>query len=141
MLRDRWLLAAFAAAIPVWGALIAWKGAPDPTWIAREPLRFLLLALVYPILEEIVFRGLIQGELLKRLRAKAGPLSAANAITSAVFTALHLALRPSWLALGTLPVSLVLGHFRERHGGLAAPIALHVFYNTGFLLLVYRASP
>lgn len=104
--------------------------------MTRTPGTFVLLVAVYPILEELVFRGLIQGELLRRLPQRRGPLTLANVITSLVFAAAHLLLRPSWFAAGTFPVSLVFGYFRERTGGLAAPMALHMFYNAGFLLLL-----
>ena len=104
----------------------------------REPWTFALYAIVYPVLEELAFRGLIQGELLKRLRAQAGPLSSANALTSALFAAAHVVLRPSWLAASTFAPSLVFGYFRERHGSLVSPIVLHVTYNAGFLLLVHH---
>jgi uncharacterized protein len=138
LLRDPLLLAALGAALPVWAVLVAWHGAPQPDWILRDPARFVLFALVYPVLEELAFRGLVQGELLRRWPRRLGVLSAANAATSVLFATAHVLLRPSWLSAGTLLPSLVFGYFRERHGSLAAPIALHVFYNSGFLLLVSR---
>ena len=137
-LRDPRFYAALAAALPVWALLVWWKGAPEASWVTRTPGLFLLLAVVYPVLEEIVFRGLIQGELLRRLPRRWGALTLANLLTSAAFVAVHLLLRPSWLSAGTFPVSLVFGYFRERTGGLAMPIALHVFYNVGFLLLIHH---
>jgi membrane protease YdiL (CAAX protease family) len=64
-----------------------------------------------------------------------GPLSVANLLTSVLFTALHFIYHaPAWAALVFLP-SLVFGFFKDRTGGLTAPILLHVFYNAGFLWL------
>jgi len=97
-------------------------------------------ALVYPVLEEIVFRGAAQGALWQtRLAAVAlGPLSGPNLLTSVVFTSLHLILRPGWFMLGVFVPSLIFGYFRDRHQSIVPPIMLHVLYNTGFLLLFMR---
>jgi len=99
-------------------------------------------ALVYPVLEEIVFRGATQGLLWKtRLAALAlGPLSGPNLLTSVVFTVLHLALQPTILSLGIIVPSLVFGYFRDRYQGLGPSIVLHIFYNAGFLLIFIRAA-
>ena len=105
-------------------------------WPLLAPLLFLLPVLVYPVLEEIVFRGLIQ-ELVHDYVSKAGlgPVSVANLITSFLFTGMHFINHsPLWAALVFFP-SLVFGYFKERTGGLVAPILLHVFYNAGFLWL------
>jgi len=97
---------------------------------------FLLPVLVYPVLEEIVFRGLIQEFAHDYLsKASLGPLSHANLITSVLFTGVHFVNHvPLWAALVFFP-SLVFGFFKDRSGGLVAPIILHVFYNAGFLWL------
>lgn len=95
-----------------------------------------MLALLYPVLEEIVFRGLIQEQLHAVLSARTfGALSVANLLTSLLFTGLHfLSHPPLWAALVFFP-SLIFGYFKDRHRSLQAPILLHVFYNTGFLWL------
>jgi len=104
-------------------------------------LKILLFAvLIYPLLEEIVFRGALQGFLMERLSGKRlphwlGGLSLANLITSLVFAAMHLFNQsPLWAALIFIP-SLVFGWAREATGGLLAPVLLHMFYNAGFYLL------
>ncbi len=105
-------------------------------WPLLAPTVFLLPALAYPVLEEIVFRGLIQ-ELVHDYLSKAalGPVTIANLLTSILFTGLHFLYHPPlWAALVFFP-SLVFGFFKERTRGLAAPISLHVFYNAGFLWL------
>ena len=105
-------------------------------WPLLTPLVFLLPVLVYPVLEEIVFRGLIQ-ELVHEYLSKAslGPVSIANLLTSLLFTGVHFFYHPPlWAALVFFP-SLVFGFFKDRTQGLMAPIILHVFYNAGFLWL------
>jgi membrane protease YdiL (CAAX protease family) len=105
-------------------------------WPLAAPLQYLLPALVYPVLEEIVFRGLVQEWVRKRISKRVfGPLSVANLLTSVVFTGLHFIYHPPlWAALVLFP-SLVFGFFKDRTRGLGAPIILHCCYNAGFLWL------
>ena len=81
--------------------------------------------LVYPVVEEIVFRGALQGWLLKKINRGLGPVSAANGVTSIVFTLLHGLRWQSGFSLLVIFPSLVFGYFRERSNGLIAPILLH----------------
>jgi membrane protease YdiL (CAAX protease family) len=109
---------------------------PQWTWPLAAPADYLLPVLFYPVLEEIVFRGLLQ-ELAQEYisRRTLGPISLANLLTSLVFTGFHfLNHAPLWAALVFFP-SLVFGFFKDRHGTLTAPILLHAFYNAGFLLI------
>lgn len=120
-----------------WAALlIATAQSPVWSWPFAEPLRFLMPALVYPVLEEIVFRGLVQEQMQRLLRGRMlGPLSGANITTSVVFTALHFLYHaPAWAAAVLIP-SLLFGYFKDKSGHLAIPIALHVFYNSGYYWL------
>lgn len=134
-----WLLgAAFVAAPLYWWALTLLIGsAPDPTGQGTDPKRLLLLVLVYPILEEIAFRGALQGWLRRKswgLRHRFD-ITAANVLTSIVFAAFHVLRRPSIWSVGVGLPSLVFGFFRDRYGNLYAPIALHIFYNSGLIWL------
>ena len=138
LFADRLFWAALAAGPAFWGLLLA-AGAPagPPGWILDRPAAFLGVALVYPVAEEAVFRGLIQEELARRLppSARLGPASASNLATSVLFSALHLFTHAPLWAAGVLLPSLVLGFFKERHGGLAGPMVLHASYNAGYFLL------
>lgn len=100
------------------------------------PQWFFTLALVYPLLEEIAFRGLLQ-ELVRDLvsRARYGPLTVANLLTSVLFAAAHFFYHPPLAAALVFFPSLVFGFFKERTGSLLAPVLLHVFYNAGYLWL------
>jgi membrane protease YdiL (CAAX protease family) len=121
-----------------------WTGrAADP--IAHESLRqlqnaprdgwfflFIALALIAtPILEEIMYRGLLQ----PAFRGALGLRWPAIAITSLCFALMHLgAVEP--VALPVLfSLSLGLGWARERTGGLLAPITMHIAFNAVNLAL------
>jgi membrane protease YdiL (CAAX protease family) len=135
--RDPLLLAAVLAGPLCWLLLYGLQG-PDIHWgwPLREPWLFLLPVLFYPVIEEIIFRGLVQ-ELVHDYLSKAalGPLTVANLLTSVLFTALHFIYHPPLWALLVFFPSLVFGFFKERSGGLKAPILLHAFYNGGYIWL------
>jgi hypothetical protein len=102
---------------------------------AKLPL-LLMTVVVYPILEEIVFRGLLQDGLTRVLPTKQlGGLSLANVLTSLLFVCVHLFMQPWQWALLVLFPSLVFGFSKERYQSLWAPIILHCSYNLGFVLL------
>jgi len=125
------------AAGPVaWALLALWLPITDVGWPIARPVQFLALVVLYPVLEELVFRGLLQGTLLRHGwgRRRAGPVTAANLVAALAFAAAHLLQGPpAWAAAVFLP-GLVFGYFRERHG-IGAAIVLHAFYNTGFAWL------
>lgn len=135
-------------ALPAWlwpgcllGALpVAWAAARGGYgWLIADPWRDLAVLVLGAVTEEIVFRGGLQRALRRwgPLAGRAGPVSAANALTSAVFAAAHLWQHPPLAALGVLPVSLLLGWVYERGDErLAPPIALHLYFN----LALYACS-
>jgi len=121
---------------PLAWIVIAQLGISAPHQIG--PLDFLAVALLYPIVEELVFRGLIQGELRKFgwARQGIGPLTHANLITSVSFALLHILNQPLTLALLVFFPSLVFGYFRDRDGKLTRAVLLHIYYNTGYFGLM-----
>lgn len=130
--------AAFAAGPVFWLLLWVWQR-PDLHlgWPLQVPGRFLLLGLVYPLLEETVFRGGVQGFFLQFAPGRRNwhGWTAANALTSLAFALFHLfAHAPAW-ALPILAPSLVFGYFRDRTGRLTLPILLHIWYNLGYFWL------
>lgn len=134
----RWLVdphfrLALAAGFAFWIALLL-TGESGP---ALEPAALLSLILLRPVLEELLFRGLLQGWLRKRpaWRQERWGVTRANLAVSAVFTALHFIGHPPLWAVGVLLPSLLFGHFRDRHDSVWPAIALHVFYNAGYFLL------
>jgi membrane protease YdiL (CAAX protease family) len=129
---------ALAAGPLVWGALfLVTAPQPDLLWPGRHPIAFLQVALLYPVLEELAFRGALQDACHRYLASRAlGPISVANLVTSAAFTALHFLYHPlAWAASVFLP-SLLFGHFKDRYHSLVPPILLHIFYNSGFYWLL-----
>ncbi len=135
--RDPLFFVALAAALTYWLGLYLLTGRqPDLGWPLREPWRFVYPALLYPLVEELVFRGLIQDLAHQHLRPwSLGPLTHANILTSLLFTALHFFSHPPLWAAAVLAPSLVFGLFKDRSGRLAAPILLHAFYNSGYFWL------
>jgi len=126
-----WLaLTTFQNGAPVSAARMLGNG---PAWI--------VLMLVYPVLEEVVFRGAVQGFFGRRFGGRRGaPLTRANLVTSILFATSHIAWLGDPAAGAVFFPSLVFGYFRERHATLASPILLHVFYNAG-LFLIFGAPP
>ena len=135
--RDPLFLAAILAGAAVWlGLYFIQQPAIQWDWPLIKPWQFLLPVLLYPVVEEIVFRGLIQ-ELVRDTvsRKSLGPVTIANLMTSVLFSALHFIYHaPLWAALVFFP-SLVFGFFKDRTHRLTAPVILHVFYNAGYLWL------
>ena len=90
-----------------------------------DPLTLLSVALLYPILEEIVFRGLLLEFVARKTQWRIGLLSAANLLTSLAFVAAHLIYQPwqwalarqsAWrlLAATALTIALLYPVYRER---------------------------
>lgn len=136
ILHDRQFAAALLAA-PLFVAFFWWVAPPvdfRPGWTLRSLGRLLLLAMVYPVLEETVFRGLIQGSLYRYpfgARTNRG-VSVANVLTSVLFAAAHLFYSaPLWAMLIFFP-SLVFGYFRDRYQSIVPAMVLHIVYNGCF---------
>lgn len=99
-------------------------------WFSQHIGSFLILSVLMPILEEIVFRGLIQEKLAQITgHASLARISAANLITSLLFVIFHLINHPPVWALLVLFPSLVFGYSKDKYKCLAAPILLHITYN------------
>ncbi len=144
MWRDRQFQVALFAGPLFWAAWSLIAGSSfEPWWPLRDPTRFLLPALVYPILEELAFRGLLQEWLYQKpwgarrsgIRQVRGPISLANWLTTFAFALFHLLYHaPLWAAAVIFP-SLVFGYFRDRYQSVTPAIVLHVFYNAGYFWL------
>lgn len=134
--RDAHWRLALLAAVPVWLALALTTGRAmhAPSGMAA----WLSFVVVQPLLEELVFRGLLQGQLL-RLRAarRLGPVSVANLVTTFAFVAAHLVAQPPGWALAVAAPSIVFGHLRERFGSVLPAMLLHALYNAGFALTAW----
>jgi hypothetical protein len=119
--------------------LFQWAGVPlsPPDWPLQQPSRFFGLVLLWPVLEELVFRGGLQPALGAGTwgRRSLCGFTAANGITSLIFAGAHLFTHPPLWALAIFFPSLLFGYFRDRHDSLLSPIILHVGYNLGYYWL------
>ena len=136
--RDPQFAAAALAAPAVWLAAYALAyPSVDPGWAIADPLRFARLAIAWPLLEELVFRGTLQPALARTawgVRENWG-ITTANVVTSVLFAGAHLAAHDPALAAATFVPSIVFGYFRDRYGSIGPGAALHMFYNAGWFLL------
>ncbi|MBN9091094.1 MAG: CPBP family intramembrane metalloprotease [Reyranella sp.] len=98
--------------------------------IVREPkqlaISLLLLAVLAPLVEELVFRGLLYGWIAGRWNSLAAWL-----ISSLVFAAAHV--EPAHVIL-VLPLGLLFGWLRRRTDSLLPSLFAHIL-NNGFALL------
>ncbi|MCM5570146.1 JDVT-CTERM system glutamic-type intramembrane protease [Burkholderiaceae bacterium FT117] len=130
-LADAQFVAAIVVALPVW--LLLGLGLAGPLHRPAGLLEWLAFVAWQPLLEELVFRGLLQGQLLRLSAARrVGPVSVANLLTTAAFAAMHLLAQPPAWALAVVAPSLVFGHLRERFGSVWPAVAMHAVYNAGF---------
>lgn len=116
---------------------IAALAAPGNQRLSQTSAAFVVgLLVIQPLLEELLFRGVIQGWLREAAwgERKMFGLSSANWITSLLFVVAHLPAQPLAWAVAVFAPSLVFGHFRERHDSLLPAVLLHVTWNAAFFL-------
>lgn len=135
--RDRFFLVAMAAGPVVWLVILFTPLLP----LAGRSFslsQFLLLVVLFPVLEELAFRGLIQGYLssFNVFKKRWLKISVANWLTSLLFTAAHFIYNPIVLASLVFLPSLIFGELRDRYQSTIPSIILHCFYNLGFFLTV-----
>ena len=138
--KDRFFLAALFFPLPIW--LLIYHTSLLPLKALELSLTGLLVVgLLFPVLEELVFRGLIQGYLLQKpvLSSRSIGFTGANGVTSLLFASLHLINQPAGLAGLIFFPSLVFGELRDRFKSTLPSILIHVYYNAGLLLvLIYK---
>jgi membrane protease YdiL (CAAX protease family) len=142
VVRDWFFLAATAVALPVWLLVYFTPLLPLP---GREfsLVQLMVLGLLFPLLEELAFRGLVQGYLLQlpRLATRVFGFTGANAVTSLLFAAAHLFHQSPLIAALILLPSLIFGELRDRFASTRPAMFMHVYYNLGLLLvLMYRPA-
>lgn len=95
-------------------------------------LAVLMVVLIGPTVEELVFRGALQEGLAARFGVRP-----AIVVQAALFAAFH---RSWWLLLPTFILGLVLGWLAERQDSLWPPIALHALYNAITVVAAFLVS-
>ena len=100
----------------------------------------IVLVISIAVLEEILFRGFLQGWLLGRaqFRQRSFCFSRAIWLSSLAFAIAHIWTHSLILVPGYFAVGIVLGYFRERYKGILIPVLLHAYYNLGLLYFFVR---
>lgn len=117
------------------GLPVAWvTGSLVPARSSVTGLLLMSLVLWQPLVEELLFRGVLQGLLLGTTLGKSQRwgLSVANLVTSLAFVLVHFVNQPAIWAVGVFVPSLLFGLFRDRTGSIWPPLALHVLFNGAF---------
>lgn len=99
-----------------------------------------MVVFVYPVLEELAFRGFLQSWLFEKpcfARQSVPGISNANLLVSLVFAATHLWNQPPLWAAAVFVPSLVFGYFRDRYNQVWPSVILHCWYNAGFVFFFY----
>lgn len=128
-LNYRFLLAMLAGILVVW-VMHRWIQ-PYPDDVQYSWVQLLSLIIWQPLLEEVLFRGIIQGQFIKRDWGRRSwlSISAANVVTSILFAAIHLIHSSPLLALSVIAPSLVFGYFRDYCNSVYPSIIIHSAYN------------
>lgn len=95
----------------------------------------LLLVLVWPLVEELLFRGAIFSSLLRRW----GP-AAAILVPSLIWGLLHVQYE-AWVAASIAGSGVILAVARWKSGSIWVPLALHAAFNLFVTLVAFAPSP
>jgi len=130
------LIAALVAPLLIWPWVPAWNEGT----LGGGMIGAVVFVVSVSIVEEVLFRGFLQGWLLRRasLKYTLFHFSRANWLTSLAFAAAHAWTRAPELVPGYFAVGMVLGYFRERYNGILVPVLLHSYYNLGLLFFSIR---
>lgn len=125
----RFALAMLAGVVVVW-VMHGWLK-PYPPEVHYSWFQLLSLIIWQPLVEEVLFRGILQGQFAKREWGKRSWLgiSGANVAASVLFAAIHLINSSPLFAITVIAPSLVFGYFRDYCNSVYPSIAIHVTYN------------
>ena len=135
--RDPLYIAAVVAGGGFWLGMALWVPVHPLPFAAIHSWPFFTLTCWQPLWEEVLFRGVIQGELRRwawSLHNCRG-VTLANGLTSLLFVLGHLWTHPPLWALAVMIPSLLFGYYRDRYDQLVPSILLHAYYNAGYFLL------
>lgn len=94
-------------------------------------LTIVLVTTLVPLIEEVLYRGMIQGGLI----AAGLPRLAAVILTAAGFAAMHATVAPMHAVIGLFVMGVGFGLVVERTGRLTSAIVMHAAYNAGNVAL------
>jgi len=111
----------------------------DSYWLLKDFRSLILLIIIYPLIEEITFRGWMQEYISKTSigKEKFFNISIANIFTTILFTLMHLIHHSYFWAFLVIFPSLIFGYFKEQFNSVIPPIILHSFYNFMFFSIIY----
>ncbi|TCV83409.1 JDVT-CTERM system glutamic-type intramembrane protease MrtJ [Sulfurirhabdus autotrophica] len=136
--RDIQFLLALLVGVFVWFEMWFLSSNLLPVFLVQNSFIFFLSVVLWqPFLEELLFRGVVQGQF--RLhnwgKEKRWGITRANLFASLLFVLVHFIYHSPLWAIAVFFPSLVFGYFRDKYGSIYAALALHVFYNAGYFLL------
>ena len=117
---------------------------PFPIWIYFSDLKginylsaneILMLLILFPVIEELFFRGIIQPIIHKKFSKTWRSISVANVLTSLLFSVTHLLNHNLFWALSTFFPSLIFGWSKDRYQTQLAPLIIQCYYNAGWFYL------
>lgn len=113
---------------------VIWHPIPARELLSRH---YLSLILLQPFIEELIFRGFLQGQWLQTAwgRSSRYGITGANLTASLLFVASHFVSHPPGWAAAVFFPSMIFGALRDRHDSLYPAILLHIFYNAGYFYL------
>lgn len=136
-MKDRLFVLALFSGVLVWS--VFWFTVVPTFSVAQDSIVriFILTVIWYPVLEEILFRGMIQKYLFNNPwgRTTFAGLSEANWSTSLLFVLAHFLYQPAMWAILLIIPSLAYGFFRDKYASIYPSILLHSFYNAGFVAI------
>lgn len=101
-----------------------------PSGTAGWVVVILLAVIGAPLVEELFFRGLIQGAFTRRIGAVPALFT-----TAIIFSFAHVLSEGILAPVALFPMALVLGYLRHRTGRLAAGMVAHALFNASLFLL------
>lgn len=127
-----------AAPVALW--LLFWWQPELRSAGVQWPQEAIRLILFLPLVEELAFRGYLQGRLAQTSLGyfSVGRLSGQNLVTSMVFSSFHLLSHSVLWSLAVVIPSLIFGFFRDKYQSAIPAVMLHVCYNGLYFYLLAR---
>ena len=130
LVTDKVMWATIIAA-PVTLLLLFWWQPELASTGVQWPKEAILLILLLPLIEELAFRGYLQGRLAASTvqRFSIYSISGQNLITTVVFSSFHLLSHSALWSLAVVIPSLIFGFFRDKYQSVIPAVILHAYFN------------
>ena len=129
-LDSRFILAVLVGMLALWG-IHDWV----PVFSSSLTFQWKMLVSVLiwqPLIEELLFRGIIQGQLSKYNWGQHAlfKITTANIVTSVLFVGMHMLYGPTIWSLTIFIPSFLFGYFRDTCNSVYPSMILHSVYNS-----------